>query len=152
MQSISLRKAPLQITGTTWEWLVLGIRLACIFLFVFSGYEKLVTHIQFLKGLEKVAIVGNYAFIISWLVPIAEIVISLLLVFPKTLKLGLNLFTSLMVIFTLYIGGVILWAENLPCHCNILVKQLSWPQHIIFNLAFIVIAIIGLWHLKTKRN
>jgi len=32
----------------------------------------------------------------------------------------------------------------LPCHCGGAIENLSWGQHIWFNLAFIAIAIVGL--------
>lgn len=150
MENLIARHSFLRVTPVKKEWIIFTIRIICIFLFLFSGYEKLVTHAQFLKGLEKVAIVGKFAPIISWLVPISELVIGILMALTKTQKLGLYAFASLMALFTLYIGGVIIWTEQLPCHCNILVQQLSFPQHIIFNAAFIALALFAIRLMNKK--
>lgn len=144
MQHIKLGNRSLHLTNSRKDWLAFSIRIICLMLFLFSGYEKLATHDQFLKGLEKVAIVGQYAWMISWSVPIVEISIGILLAFERTAKSGFYAFIFLMTAFTIYIVAVLLWAETLPCHCNILVKSLSWPQHIAFNLLFVWLAWIAL--------
>lgn len=53
-------------------------------------------------------------------------------------------------IFTIYIFGMWLWANKLPCLCNLIVKNLSWGQHIWFNLVFLGLAVIAL--LLNKPN
>lgn len=144
MQPVKLVNHRFHSSQETKEWAVFVIRIICMMLFLFSGYEKLASHEQFLKGLEKVAIVGSYAWLVSWSVPLMEIGIGILLAINRTAKLGLIAFISLMTAFNFYIGAVLLWAETLPCHCNILVKSLSWPQHIVFNLVFILLGCLGL--------
>jgi hypothetical protein len=34
--------------------------------------------------------------------------------------------------------------KNLPCSCGGIISKLSWKQHIIFNLFFIVLSVIGI--------
>lgn len=123
------------------EWIVFGICLICTFLFLFSAYEKIIDHSRFEKGLSKVSIIGSYANLIAWTVPILEIFISLLLIIPKTHRWGLYGFASLMTLFTAYILSMLLWKEKLPCHCNLILEKLSWEQHLWFNLVFIGLSI-----------
>lgn len=123
------------------EWVVLGICLVCTFLFLFSAYEKIIDHSRFAKGLSKVSIIGSYSTFIAWTVPILEILISILLIIPKTYKWGLYGFTGLMILFTSYILSMLLWKEKLPCHCNLIIEKLSWEQHLWFNLVFIGLSI-----------
>src|SRR5665213_872763 len=112
------------------EPLVFCIGLLCIFLFIYTGYSKLADHQRFLKGLTRVQLVGRYADLISWLVPIAELAIAALIILPRTFKAGLKAFIVLMVLFTGYIVAVLLWAKRLPCHCGGAIEKLSWTQHI----------------------
>jgi len=126
------------------DWIVYFIRIICAMLFVFSGFEKIITHSQFERGLEKVNVIGSYAKIIGWAVPVLELLVALLIIVNKTSRFGLKLFVMLMLIFTVYIGIMLLLADRLPCHCNILIQQLSWSEHIIFNVAFIAIAFFAI--------
>ncbi len=133
------------------EWLTFGISLACLFLFIISAYAKIDEHEKFVLGLSKVKFIGSNALWISWAVPVSEIVVSLLLIHPLTQRYGLMGFTSLMVVFTLYITSMLLWAEKLPCHCNLIIEKLSFSQHLVFNLAFIALALIALQLTRIKK-
>jgi uncharacterized membrane protein (DUF485 family) len=128
------------------------ICLTCIFLFLYTGYSKIADHGRFLNGLTRVTIIGPFAIYISWIVPIVEIIISILLIIPKTSIWGLYSFSILMGVFTIYIISMVLWATKLPCHCGGAVEKLSWTQHIWFNLAFIAIAVFALWLSKLKTS
>lgn len=146
---ITAYSRPLQISSKTKDLIVFIICLICIFLFLTSACDKIAEHNKFVRGLSRVAYIGSYAELIGWLVPITEVAVSILLINPKTHKLGLTGFVATMVVFTAYILSMILWAEKLPCHCNLIIERLTWGQHIWFNLAFIVIATFALF-LKTN--
>lgn len=120
------------------------ITLICIFLFLTAGYSKFIAHEKFEFGLANVALIGSYARIISWAVPSIEITISLLLIVPKTNLKGLYAFTGTMVVFTIYILSMLLWAKELPCNCNLIVKNLSWAGHVWFNLIIIGLSILAI--------
>lgn len=128
------------------------IRLMCLALFAVSAYDKFLDHERFMKGLSAVNHIGEYSIVISWMVPIAEVMVCLLLIVPGTAKYGLSAFGSLMVIFTIYILGMLIWAEKLPCHCNLIIEKLSFGEHLAFNVAFICLAIFGLWLNNKKKS
>lgn len=125
--------------------LITVIRYLCLFLFVYTAYAKLVDHERFYRGLTKVYMVSNQASVISYLVPSVEILISILLIVPKTFKVGLIMFVVTMTAFTVYIISALIWEPKLPCHCGGAIEKLSWTQHIWFNIAFIILAIAALW-------
>ncbi|WGQ09900.1 hypothetical protein QG516_25640 [Pedobacter gandavensis] len=127
------------------------IILVCLFLFLISAYSKIEDHERFSGGLSHVKVIGTYATLISWMVPIAEIGVSLLLIIPKTHKWGLYGFVSLMLVFTAYILSMLFLEEKLPCHCNLIIEKLSWTAHLWFNMGFIVLALCALW-LTKKQN
>jgi len=147
-----LRNAKFQFSTRLKDRLVFLISLVCISLFVYTAYSKIIDHHRFFKGLSKVAVIGGSALYISWLVPAAEISISVLLSIPNTYRWGLYGFTCLMILFTGYILSIVLWAKRLPCHCGGVIEKLSWTQHIWFNLAFIALAVFALWLSKLKTS
>jgi hypothetical protein len=133
-----------RISIKTRQRIVFVISLLSIFLFLYTAYSKLAEHERFLKGLSKVQLISPYATLLSWLVPFAEIIVAALLILPATLKWGLYGFTALMILFTGYIGSMLLWAKKMPCHCGGAIEKLTWVQHLWFNLAFIALAIFAL--------
>lgn len=152
VETTILPKTKLQLSDKLRDRLVFYVCLICIFLFLYTAYSKITDHQRFLKGLLKVTIIGGAALYISWLVPAAEVLISILLIIPKTNRWGLMGFTGLMTLFTGYILSMVLWAEKLPCHCGGAIEKLSWTQHIWFNLAFIALAAFALWISQSKTN
>ncbi len=150
MDSSITNRQRFQFTNKVKERLIFVISQVCIFLFLYTGYAKLKYHTRFLNGLYHVAIISRFAFYISWLVPLAEILVATLLVIPRTVKIGFYNFLGLMTVFTVYILSVLLWASKLPCHCGGAIEKLSWTQHVWFNLAFIGLAIFALRLLKAK--
>jgi hypothetical protein len=144
MDSIIIKKHSFQFSESAKEKLIIGIRFICLFLFLYTAYAKTIDHDRFLKGLARVHLIGAHAVFISYAVPTAEVLISILLLIPKTAKTALYAFASLMTAFTVYITSAMLWEPKLPCHCGGAIEKLSWTQHIWFNLAFIVIAIVAL--------
>ncbi|MEO8950029.1 MAG: MauE/DoxX family redox-associated membrane protein [Mucilaginibacter sp.] len=122
----------------------LVLRLLFIFLFVYTDYAKLTDHERFLSGLRNVRLIGGGAGFISWLVPLSEIAVAVLLILPITARWGLYAFTALMVVFTVYISDVLIGEKTLPCHCGGVIESLSWKQHLVFNLVFTGLGIYAL--------
>ncbi|WP_394365959.1 MauE/DoxX family redox-associated membrane protein [Pedobacter hiemivivus] len=150
MDSSLTKYKSFRLSNSAREITVFVICCTCMFLFLFSAFEKIVEHQRFYNGLSNVSIIGSKAEVISYFVPMSEVLISILLIIPKTHKVGLYGFTLLMGIFTAYIVGMWLWASRLPCLCNLIVENLSWGQHIWFNIVFIVLAITALVLSKTN--
>jgi uncharacterized membrane protein YphA (DoxX/SURF4 family) len=144
MEGMMANKTKFQISELTKEKIVIAIRWICMALFVYAAYAKVVDHERFLKGLTRVHIINGYAYIISMAVPIVEIIIAILLLIPRTAKIGLYSFTATMAVFTIYIINALIWEKNLPCLCGGAIEKLSWTQHIWLNLAFILIAMLAI--------
>jgi len=150
MESVMLKKGFFRFTGLAKERLFICIRLVCMFLFLYTAYAKILDHGRFFRGLAKVHFIGGLAVYISWLVPVSEILTSIFLLIPQTAKWGLYSFITLMTLFTGYIIGALLWEKNLPCHCGGAIENLSWTQHIWFNLAFIFLAVFAIRLIQSK--
>ncbi|MET4141941.1 MauE/DoxX family redox-associated membrane protein [Pedobacter sp. UYP1] len=98
MESAIERNRLFRVNDRFKEWIVLTICLVRTFLFLFSAYEKVIDHDRFAKGLSKVSIISSYSTLIAWAVPTLEILVSILLIIPKTHRWGLYGFTGLMLV------------------------------------------------------
>ena len=129
-----------------------------ILLFVYAAVSKLINHHQFYNDLRNSIVFGNQVVseIMSWGIPVLELVIALLLVIPKFNKKGLYMALILMTGFTLYIGGTLLINElgiaELPCSCGGVISHLSWQQHLLFNTFFVLLGIIAIYPLADKNK
>lgn len=126
------------------ETLITAITMTCIFLFTYTGYLKLTGHDRFQQFLAAIPYLGTYAQLISWMVPIGELAIALLLILPRYRPLGLKLFAASMGIFSLYIASMLIWATHLPCSCGGVIEKLSWREHLWFNLGFLALSILAI--------
>jgi len=152
METTITNKRKFHISELAKERTIIAIRWICMALFVYTAYAKIIDHDRFLKGLTRVHLINGFAVIISFLVPIVEIIVALLLLIPKTAKAGLYCFLTVMTSFTLYIISAMIWEKKLPCHCGGAIEKLSWSQHIWFNLAFITLAIFALRLFKLNTS
>lgn len=130
-----------------------GISYLFVALFVYTASSKLMNLTAFEKVLSRSPLIAGFSEVLAWSVPIVEILIALLLIIPITKKLGLWTALGLMILFSGYLGYIILSMtdQELPCSCGGVVSLLSWHQHVWFNLGFIVLGFIGLVQHR-KRN
>ncbi len=114
-----------------------------IFLFVYVALSKLINHDQFIYALKQSPLPAKFAVPVSWLVPITELIIPLLLFIPASRRQGLLLSAAIMGAFTIYIGYMLIFTPQLPCSCGGIIQQLSWQGHLVFNILFTVLACIA---------
>jgi hypothetical protein len=96
-----------------------------------------------------------WADLLFWLLPLIELGVVILLVWPKEklLYLGIWLSFLLLSIFTLYIGlGVAGVYAQKPCGCGSVIKGLSWNQHLVFNLFFLFISLTGIYFKRQQDS
>lgn len=122
-----------------------------IFLFTYTGISKLINHVAFQSTLLQSPAIREQATLISWLIPFVELVIVALLLFDRSRNMGLLLSLGIMILFTVYIGYMVLFVPHLPCSCGGVLQLLSWPNHIFFNSALILLIIAALLS-STKHN
>jgi uncharacterized membrane protein len=92
----------------------------------------------------------RFASIVAWLTPASELVLALLLLFPKTRKTGLYGSFLLMMAFTCYIIYLLKYVPDIPCSCGGILENMTWTQHLIFNIIFTLLALIGLLMLHPR--
>lgn len=127
-----------------------------IVLFAYTAFSKILAFGQFRFVLSSAPLIGKYAYEIALLIPTIELIIAVLLIVPRTSKVGLIGAASLLIVFTTYLLFIVFTVPNLPCSCGGAIQELSWKQHIAFNIFFVVLGIAGIYfqhhHLKGKRR
>lgn len=79
--------------------------------------------------------------ILVWGIPMIELFTAGLLLFRKTRFYGTIMSVCLLIIFTGYIALVKLnYFDYVPCSCGGVIGSLSWEEHFLFNMVFIVLA------------
>ena len=113
-------------------------------LFVYAAFSKLWEYNTFKIQLTNSPFLKTFAGMIVWFIPATELTVSAMLTVRNTRKEGLYGSFILLLIFTVYIGTMLLSATHLPCSCGGIIQQLSWKQHLLFNLFFLLLVFIGI--------
>jgi uncharacterized membrane protein YphA (DoxX/SURF4 family) len=116
------------------------ISLLFILLFTYAGSSKLFDLHGFRVQLNKSSIISSHSNWISLIIPFIELLTSILLAFPKSRMLALYSSLGLMLIFIGYIIIVTRFAKHVPCSCGGVLQNLTWNQHLLFNIIFAVLA------------
>lgn len=119
------------------------ISFSFIVLFTYAAVSKLVDAEQFKVQLGLSPLLTTFADEIVWLIPGAEIAIAVMLAIHKLRIIALHASFNLMVMFTSYIVAILEFSDFVPCSCGGVLSQLGWTEHLIFNVAFAILAIIG---------
>ncbi len=130
------------------KYLLQVIRVFYIILFVYAAVTKLLNYSQFETQLSQFPYISSYTSLIAWAVPTLEIFIVFLFFPYKFIKIGLYASFILMLIFTVYIIIVLTFSEIIPCSCGGVIASLSWDEHLVFNIACMLIALMGIILIK----
>jgi len=112
-------------------------------LFIYASINKLIAYDIFLDDLQRSPQLGRHMISISIAIPGVELITAGLLIIPRTRIYGFIAATVLMALFTIYVGYVIYYADNQPCSCGGIIRNLTWPQHLVFNIILLLLAISG---------
>lgn len=123
------------------EWWSTILSSLLILLFIYTASEKLLVRQQFEAVLSNMPYIRSAAPVISWAVPLAEILIAALLLLPKRRRTGLLLSCILLVLFTTYLGLVFCWRPI--CLVPAVVLSVNWDGR---NTSFSISQLQG-WHI-----
>lgn len=125
----------------------------CILLFVYAALTKLLDYQKFAIQLGQSPMLTHYARLLVWVVPGVEVLISVLLIFQRSRITGLYAAFGLMTMFTTYIIIASRFSDYVPCSCGGIIQNMSWTQHLLFNLAFLfLITVAILLHANTENQ
>lgn len=121
-------------------------------LFLYTGISKLTTYDIVKEQLAEVAVLKPFASVIAFTLPWIEFAIVILMIIPRWRLKGFYSALGIMIIFTIYIIGLLSFTDKLPCSCGGVIGKLSWPQHIILNLVFIAMALTGIYLERLQKK
>jgi uncharacterized membrane protein YphA (DoxX/SURF4 family) len=130
---------------TKWyQGFITAISYSYVLLFVYAATSKLLEYDKFVVQIGQSVMLSAYADLLAWLVPAIELLLAVMLVFERLRFKGLLASFGLMAAFTAYIYIILNYTEKIPCSCGGLLQKLGWAEHMVFNIVFVVLAIIGI--------
>jgi hypothetical protein len=121
------------------------------FLFVYTAVSKLISYPLFTLQLSQSPFIYPFAKWVAGFVPISEMLVVILLASSRTRLYGLYGAVFLMTLFTAYIVAMLMYSDFLPCSCGGVLEAMSWTQHIVFNVACIMLCITALYFKRSTR-
>lgn len=134
----------MKLNGTIKSIIVETICLLYALLFMYAAASKLLDFENFQVQLGQSPLLSAFAWWVSRFVPIVELGIVVLLSIPKWRYFGLFASLGLMSMFTSYIFIVLHFSSFVPCSCGGILEKMSWNTHLVFNIVFVILAVLAL--------
>lgn len=126
------------------EIMIKAVSFLLIFLWTYAAASKLINYGQSRGQMMNQVFPVFISKFLVWSVPVTELLLVALLISRRWRVPGLLFSCLLLVLFTLYILLVMSNAfGRIPCSCGGIISKLSWGQHLIFNLVFLILALAG---------
>lgn len=122
-----------------------------ILLFLYASVSKWLAFKLFIGEMNNQPFPNWMTPWLVWSIPLIEVVIALALIFDRTRLPALYASLFLMLAFTIYSAAILLHAfKYIPCSCGGVIRKLTWPQHLFFNLFFVGISLAGIFLKKRE--
>lgn len=124
-----------------------------IMLFLYTAASKFLSFEQFRGEMNNQPLPNWLTPYLIWSIPLLEMIIAIALMIPVVRKTGLYLSLFLMSTFTIYTGLVLFhFFDRVPCSCGGVIKNLTWSEHMIFNLFFVALSLLGIYMLRKRKD
>ncbi|MBL4905766.1 MAG: hypothetical protein JKZ00_07125 [Flavobacteriaceae bacterium] len=126
------------------NWVPFAVSMLYILLFVYAAFSKLLDFENFRLQLSQSPMLTSFAGIIAYGIPILELLLAITLAINKLRTIALYASLGLMTSFSIYIIAILTFSDFVPCSCGGILESLGWTEHLIFNLIFVVLAIVAI--------
>ena len=129
-----------------------------ILLFSYTALSKFLDYNRFVFQLQlaPVPLIKYIAPAMGVIIPVIETLLVLFLIAslykPKLVVKALLGCIVLMLVFELYISAMLLSGLHLPCTCGGIISKMSWTEHLLFNVCFIILGIAAIIQTKYKQK
>lgn len=123
-----------------------------MFLFIYAATSKIMEFNVFVVQLSRSPMTSKFSNELAFLVPAVELLACILMASSKYRLIGLYVSFSLMYAFTAYISIMMLFSPTLPCSCGGILSRMEWGEHLLFNIAFVLICYVGVILEATKKQ
>ena len=135
------------------KYLTHAITFLLILLWVYAAVSKLIDFRHFKYEMHNQALLPFVQELLIYLLPPAEIIVALLLMFEKWTIWGLYCSALLLTLFTIYISMTLVhFFKYVPCSCGGILEHMGWTPHLFFNLFFLLITLTTLYITKKERS
>jgi hypothetical protein len=115
-----------------------------ILLFLYASLSKILDFKTFIKEMNNQPLPNSWTPFLVYFIPCSEILLSVALIFERTRLLGFYGSLVLMGLFTIYATLILVHVFSyVPCSCGGVIKRLTWRQHLVLNLFFVTLSIVG---------
>lgn len=132
--------------------LITLIVVAYVFLFTYAALAKLKDFKMFEIQIGQSPILEPFAWILVWLVPGVEVVLSIVLFFDRFRLNGMYASVTLMSLFTYYIIAATTLTPYVPCSCGGILESMGWNEHLIFNIGVVVLGVAAILMMEGDRQ
>lgn len=134
------------------RFIVETVSFTFVLLFVYAAINKLMDVEKFKVQVGLSPLLTAISDLIVFGIPLLELVIAFILCFPKLRFVGLFCAFSLMTMFTAYIIAILKFSDFVPCSCGGILENLGWREHLVFNIALVVLAVAGIFALESTKD
>jgi hypothetical protein len=121
-------------------------------LFTYTAVNKVYDWYGTQKSLYNQVFPNWVAETLLYSLPIIEIFIVITLMIRGYRRLGFILSIILMTVFSFYIFLVLMGVFSMvPCSCGGVIDAMGWEEHLVFNLVFLGMAVVG-WKWEGVNN
>ncbi len=129
------------------------IAAALIVLFCYTAVAKLMDVAEFERQLARQELPGWSKAPLVWLIPSAELILSVLLIIPSARLSGFYGSAILMALFSGYMALVVMGCfDRTPCSCGGVLRFMSFEGHLIFNLFFLALSLLGIYMFHSENK
>jgi len=137
----------------TKQWIIEIIIFLLAALFLYTAVDKLLDFKQFTHQINNQPFNNSLTPFLAHVLPATEILLTLLLLWPKTSLAGLYGSAGLLTVFTTYTALVTFnFYDRVPCGCATAFEHLSWPVHLVINSVFLILVITGICLQRFRRR
>lgn len=134
------------------------VSILLLLLFVYTSTSKFLDYDKFVfqMKLAPFPLMKLMAPVLGWFIPTIEALLSIGLatgILESRYQLtGICASLILLVLFEIYIAGMLLSGMTLPCTCGGIISKMSWKQHLCFNGLFIILSVIAIGITKKLKH
>jgi uncharacterized membrane protein YphA (DoxX/SURF4 family) len=115
-----------------------------ILLFAYASISKILNFPHFINEINNQPLPNEWTPFLVYAIPTLEIIIVVMLVVPPWRTWGFIMSAIFMSIFTVYASVILLHGFSyVPCSCGGVIEHLSWQQHLILNIGYLLLSILG---------
>jgi putative oxidoreductase len=112
-----------------------------IFLFLYASLSKIFAFKTFVGEINNQPLPNSWTPFLSIAIPGCELLICGLLLFEGSRLIGFWISLVFMGVFTAYAAFILLHGFSyIPCSCGGVIEKLTWTQHLILNLFYVLLS------------